>query len=69
MVADVGDLAIALPVDGGLVRAAGLQIAVPDECHVARLGLVLCGQSGAKCNNQRRNCEMPTSHVALPYEV
>ena len=40
MVADIGDVAVALPVDGRLVGAARLQVVHADEAHVAGLGRV-----------------------------
>ena len=41
VMADVGDPAVPLAVDGGLIRAACLQIVVADELHVALLPFVL----------------------------
>jgi hypothetical protein len=37
MVADIGDVAVALVMNGGLIGTARLQVAVTDEAHVLRL--------------------------------
>ena len=50
VVADVRDVPIALTVDGRLVDAAGLQIAVADERHVALFRPVLGDDARAKTN-------------------
>ena len=54
VVADVGDPAVALLVDDGLVGAASLEIVVADKLHVALLGLVL-GQGRREQDSEYRN--------------
>ena len=73
VVADIGDPAIALPLDLGLVRAASLEIAVADKLHVAAVGalfapiagLSLRRHRGAQKDCHRRTCQMPSRHGKL----
>ena len=73
MVADVGDPAIALPYDLGLIRTASLQILMADEPHVAAVGDLsavvpsrpLCGHRDAEQDHQRRTHQMPSRHNTL----
>ena len=38
VMADIGDPAVALVMDGRLIGAAGLQVVVPDQLHVGGFG-------------------------------
>ncbi len=55
MVADIGDPAVPLLVDDGLVGAAALEVVVADELHVVLLGLVLRqGLTGERDTERRK---------------
>ena len=59
VVADIGDVAVALLVDGRLIGAARLQVVVADQAHVLRLGriadLLLLRQRRRRRDQQQRN--------------
>ncbi len=67
MVADIGDPAVPLLVDDGLIGAAPLEIVVADELHVALFGLVLRqGLTGERDTERRKNADRP--HKTLPHD-
>jgi hypothetical protein len=69
--ADVGDPAVALMMDGRLIAAARLQVAGSNQLHVARFGrradhLLLCTSDAWVCEkkNRKQGCEFKaTAHV------
>ena len=69
--ADIGDPAVALMMDGGLIGAARLQVVVPDQLHVGgfrrRADLLLLRRSAAAQQNRDKNCEFDaTAHAFHP---
>src|ERR1700737_886928 len=56
MVADVGDPAVTLLMDAGLIGAPALQVVVADEIHILRFRLFL-GSGG-----QRKSCKRPAKY-------
>ena len=62
MVADIGNPAIPLVVDGRLIRASSLEIVVADQSHVALLGLVLSRGRRAESNPERQEGRIEASH-------
>src|SRR5262245_46041563 len=61
--ADVGDPAVPLALDGRLVRAPGLKVVVTHERHVAMFRLVLGRNGGAGGNSERDDeCDAGASH-------
>ena len=67
MMADVGDPAIALFLDHRLIRAAGLEIVVAGQFHVAVLGCMLRRRGRGHENRQRRRREAGVSHKSPPF--
>ena len=74
VMADIGDVAVALLVDGGLIGAAGLQVVIADQPHVHRLGriadLLLLRQSrrrqqgrSSQSERHRRPTQWSSLHV------
>ena len=68
VMADIGDPAIALVMDGRLVRAARLQVAGSDQLHVGRFGgapiIWLCAwalPAPARKDMQRHRCQLEAS--------
>ena len=64
VVADVGDPAVALLLDHGLIGAAGLQVVVADQLHVVvfrrTLGRTLCSRG---CRKENRQGGLPGAQV------
>ena len=75
VVADIGDIAVALPMNDRLIRAAALQVVITDEPHIERFrpvthSLRMCGQSdpeqgGGQCGRYRMSYERRWEHGPL----
>jgi hypothetical protein len=72
--ADVGNPAIALSLDLGLIGAPPLKIAVPDQPHIAALGATFATiarrplpryNCGAQQNYERHADQIPSRHIEL----
>ncbi len=64
VVADVSDPAVPLFLDDGLVRAAGLQVVVADQIHVAASGRLL-GYGARSDQNRERRQNSLAKHCAV----
>ena len=62
---DIGDPAIALMVNGGLIGAAPLQIVVPEKFHVLALRLALSDR-GDGCVSGKKNSQHKKYSPCIP---
>src|SRR4029077_18181221 len=73
MVADIGDVAVALLMDGRLIGRARLQVVHTDEAHVGGFGRIAdlrrLGERGGEQKRSHRKCQRMTKHRDPPHDL